>query len=245
MPIEIDEVIRRSEQGSTQPYICRGSNDKTYYVKGKGAGFGSLWKEWIAGSLALQLGLPIAAFSLVHVPKALYDVGRTNVLADLGFGVLFGSEHVESSSELSVMNAGFIQDKTKRDIAAFDWWVKNGDRTLTENGGNPNILWSESCQRPFVIDHNLAFDSAVTLISLLESHIFAPQLQEICEQPSLQRHYQGRFEHALESLDGIFRDIPQRWHHADEAETVKVNFSIDAAIAILERHRSKDFWKRT
>ncbi len=243
MPIEIEEVIRRSEQGSTQPYICRGLNGKIFYVKGKGAGFASLLKEWIAGGLALRAGLQIAPFSLVHVPKALYEAGRRSNLADLGYGVLFGSEHVVNSSELSIVNSDAVRVQTKRDIAAFDWWVKNGDRTLTESGGNPNILWSEPSEEPFIIDHNLAFDDGVTLNSLLESHIFALQLEEICEKPELQRHYRDKFEYAVEAIDDILGDIPQRWHYADDAETVKVNFSTKSISTVLERHRSEDFWK--
>lgn len=38
MTVQIVEVIRRSEQGITLPYICRGDNDKVYFVKGIGAG---------------------------------------------------------------------------------------------------------------------------------------------------------------------------------------------------------------
>ncbi|WP_409527298.1 HipA family kinase [Rhizobium sp. BK591] len=51
MPIEIEEVLRRSDQGVTRPYICRGADGKLYYVKGKDAGYESLVKEWIAGTL--------------------------------------------------------------------------------------------------------------------------------------------------------------------------------------------------
>ena len=245
MPIEIEEVIRRSEQGVTQPYICRGSDGKLYFVKGKGAGYDSLMKEWIAGNLALRLGLPIAPFKLVHVPKALYEVGRAGILRDLGFGPMFGSEHVENSNEISVLNIGSIPAGTKRDIVAFDWWVKNGDRTLTESGGNPNILWSESSGQPFIIDHNLAFDESVTLNSQLESHIFAASAAEICDSTALQVHYQAKFESALAELDSIIGDIPQRWHYVDDAETVEINFSVESVITLLTRYRVRAFWERT
>ena len=67
MPIEIIEVIRRSTQGVTEPFICRGDNGKIYFVKGKGAGRRSLVAEWIAGHLAIALGIPIAPFSLNYL----------------------------------------------------------------------------------------------------------------------------------------------------------------------------------
>lgn len=37
MAVEIEEVIGRSEQGITEPYICRGVDNYFYYVKGRGA----------------------------------------------------------------------------------------------------------------------------------------------------------------------------------------------------------------
>lgn len=89
MPIEIDEVLRRSEQGATEPYICRGANGKLYFVKGKGAGYDSLVKEWIAGQLAKAMGLPIPNFEIVSVSQDLYDAGRNGPLRDLGFGFFF------------------------------------------------------------------------------------------------------------------------------------------------------------
>jgi hypothetical protein len=245
MPIEIEEVIRRSEQGVTQPYICRGANGKTYFVKGKGAGYNSLQKEWIAGGLALRMGLPIAPFNQVVVARELYEAGRTANLGDLGFGILFGSENIPSSSEISFVNVSAISNETKRDIAAFDWWAKNGDRTISQSGGNPNILWSESQEKPFIIDHNLAFDDSVTLNSLLKSHIFASSLEEIRDQPSLQGEYEEKFESALTGLDIIIGSIPSRWHYVDEAESVEVSFSTDFARAVLQRHRTSGFWKQT
>ncbi len=245
MPIEIDEVLRRSEQGATEPYICRGSDDKLYFVKGKGAGYDSLVKEWVAGQLARRIGLPIAQFDLVHVPRELYEVGRDGSLRDLGFGLLFGSENIESANEISMLNTRETPDELKRDIAAFDWWIKNGDRTLTEAGGNPNILWSETSRQLFIIDHNLAFDDQVTLHSQLESHIFQRSLLEICDAPDLQKSYEVRFKNALSDLPDILRDIPDRWHYVDEASTIDSGLSVDRVENILRRYQVPAFWERT
>ncbi|OLP60321.1 hypothetical protein BJF93_15295 [Xaviernesmea oryzae] len=244
MPIEIDEVLRRSEQGATEPYICRGSDGKLYFVKGKGAGYDSLVKEWVAGQLARQLDLPIPRFCVVMVPQELYDAGRNGALRDLGYGFLFGSENVENVNEVSLVNVQHAPAKLKRDIAAFDWWIRNGDRTLTDSGGNPNLLWSESARRLVVIDHNLAFDEEVTLHSQLESHIFSSSLAEICEQSALQGHYNARFEKALTDLPQILGDIPERWHYVDDARTVEINLSLDLVEDTLRRHRVPAFWER-
>jgi len=48
--VEIVEVIRRSEHGMTEPFICRGDDDNFYFVKGIGAGRDSQIKEWISGN---------------------------------------------------------------------------------------------------------------------------------------------------------------------------------------------------
>jgi hypothetical protein len=244
MAIDIEEVIGRSEQGITEPYICRGSDGNLYFVKGKRAGYDSLIKEWVAGRLGQLIGLPIPPFSKMTMPRELYELGRDGLLGDLGFGVLFGSQQMPSVNELSFLNAASLDPGLKRDIAAFDWWIMNGDRTLSEAGGNPNILWSEAEGRPFVIDHNLAFDSAVTLHSQLSSHIFATSLAEICNAHALQSHYDARFEEALLNLPAIINDIPERWHYLDDALTIESHLSTKALEASLTRFRADTFWKQ-
>ncbi|WP_137136901.1 HipA family kinase [Rhizobium sp. FKY42] len=245
MPIEIDEVLRRSEQGATEPYICRGSDGKLYFVKGKGAGYDSLIKEWVAGQIALHLGLPVPRFCIVTVPRELYEAGRDGPLRDLGYGLLFGSENVENANEMSFVNILQAPAELKHDIAAFDWWIQNGDRTLTDAGGNPNLLWSETEHRLVVIDHNLAFDEEVTLHSQLQSHIFRSSLSEICDQTDLQDRYNSRFEQALMELPQILGDIPERWHYVDDACTVEINLSLGRVEDTLKRHRVPAFWERT
>lgn len=37
-PIEITEIIRPAEQGRSGPYICRGEDNRLYYVKGRNTG---------------------------------------------------------------------------------------------------------------------------------------------------------------------------------------------------------------
>ena len=71
--IQIIEILGRSEQGMTRPFICRGEDNNIYFVKGVGAGRRSQVCEWLAGNLALELGLPIAPFRIVDVPFALAE----------------------------------------------------------------------------------------------------------------------------------------------------------------------------
>ena len=64
MTVQIIEVIRRSDQGLTRPFICRGDDDEVYFVKGLDAGRRSLICEWIAGRLGVALGLPVAPLKI-------------------------------------------------------------------------------------------------------------------------------------------------------------------------------------
>ena len=57
--ITIMEIKRRSEQGVTRPFLCRGDDGRWYWVKGNGAGKLALCREWIAGRIAQLMGLPI------------------------------------------------------------------------------------------------------------------------------------------------------------------------------------------
>jgi hypothetical protein len=87
--VRIVEILGRSEQGVTLPFICRGDDDNTWFVKGIGAGRRSQVCEWVAGGLALELGLPIAPFEIVDVPEEL--VAASPDYRELGAGPAFGS----------------------------------------------------------------------------------------------------------------------------------------------------------
>lgn len=245
MHIQIDEVIGRAKQGVTEPYICRSTEKELYYVKGKGAGYPSLIKEWIAGQLAKSLNLPIPTFGIVYVPQELYEIGRKSGLQSLGYGPLFGSREIANANEMSFRNLESLSIELKRDIVAFDWWIMNGDPTLTDAGGNPNIIWSETTHEPYIIDHNLAFDDAVTLNSQLESHMFADALSGICKDSSLQVHYNSQFQGALSHLPRIVDDIPERWLYVDDEESIEIELTIESVETKLKRCNQNTFWERT
>ena len=73
-PITITEVLGRSEQGMTKPFLCV-AEFAEYYVKGAYAGKNSLCCEWVANRL-VNLALPSAPlgvpmFRMGDVPRAL------------------------------------------------------------------------------------------------------------------------------------------------------------------------------
>ncbi|ABK43587.1 hypothetical protein Mmc1_1069 [Magnetococcus marinus MC-1] len=148
MITEIVEVLERSEQGVTRPFICRGNNNKLYFVKGHGAGKRSLLCEWIAGNLGVSLGLPIAPFETVLIPEALISSIPEGKWRDLGTGPAFGSIH-QQAMELTAQSMTEVPDHVQQDIFVFDWWIRNEDRTLSQYGGNPNLTLEIGVQRTY------------------------------------------------------------------------------------------------
>lgn len=168
MSLEIVEIIGRAQQGITQPFICRGEDDQVYFVKGRGAGRRSLVCEWIAGQLGRRLGLPIAPFEIVEIPEQLLAVAMRDDLNELGVGRAFGSRKMPVV-ELSVSLIDQVPEDIQRDVLAFDWWVRNADRSLGETGGNPNLFWDTGNEALVVLDHNQAFDPGFSALDFVES----------------------------------------------------------------------------
>ena len=167
---QIIEILGRSEQGMTKPYICRGDDDNIYFVKGVGAGRRSQVCEWIAGSLGIELSLPIAPFKIVEVPDELVEDNPQ--YSDLGFGPAFGSLR-QTIMELNYAGIEQVPDELQRKVLAFDWWIHNNDRMLTESGGNPNLFWEPEGEQLVVIDHNQAFDPEFSAKDFLDYHVFS------------------------------------------------------------------------
>jgi hypothetical protein len=204
----VTEVIGRSTQGITRPFLCRGDDGWLYYVKGNGAGRTSLIGEWIAGHLGTRLGLPIPDFKQALIPKELVQFSARDDIADLGAGTGFASQKIENADELTYLFIEQIDTALRAKILLLDWWTANGDRTLTEHGGNPNILWVHSDHKPYVIDHNNAFDETA-LADFWSQHIFA----------STRLAWTSPFRHAVEplmkaaltNLDQWWKDMPPEW----------------------------------
>jgi len=244
MTVQIVEIIRRSEQGFTRPFICRGEDGETYFVKGRDAGRRSLICEWLAGQLGRELGLPLAPFDIVEVPAELLAAGAVPELADLGAGPAFGSMHRESM-ELNSATVEQVPRGLQRDVLAFDWWVRNPDRTLTEQGGNPNLFWDPASEELIVIDHNQAFDIDFDRKNFLEYHVFSDQVAAVFRDIATRSDYNHRFATALGSWDRIRSSVPEVWFFSDSEQTVPVDFDLDAVHRWLHEFQMPDFWERS
>ncbi len=241
MAVEIIEILRRSEQGATQPFICRGDDDEIYFVKGSGAGRRSQICEWIAGHLGQSLGLPIAPFEIVEVPSEILEIPVRTDLAELGEGPAFGSRK-HNVTELTFSRIAEVPEQQQRDVLAFDWWIRNADRFLSAEGGNPNLFWDAETAELVVLDHNQAFDSEFDFEDFRDFHVFSDQWASLFGDLLRRTSYKGRFVAALNEWPGICDTIPQEWHFADAEMTVPVDFDLNAAHDLLARCHGNEFW---
>lgn len=206
------------------------------------AGRRSLVCEWIAGKLGRFLGLPIAPFDIVMVPQALIEAPQSGLaLGDLGAGPAFGSNYRETM-ELTASTAAQIEKPLQCDVLAFDWWIRNGDRMLSDQGGNPNLCWDSARAELIVIDHNLAFDPDFDEQAFCDYHIFRGARDSVLADMLQRAHYTERFKNALSNWADMIADIPEQWLYLDPELMDPVSFEIDAFRAILERCRRADFW---
>ena len=240
-PLQVVEILERSEQGVTRPFLCRCDDDHLYYVKGRGAGRSSLLCEWLAGHLALEFGLPIPPFAIVQAPQSLVELFPEG--GELGAGPAFGSRVVAHTQELSVSHLGDVPVQLQRDVLMFDWWVRNSDRTLTSLSGNPNLLWDADAKQLVVIDHNVAFDHDFSILAFSETHVFHQEVPKVFQDLVERLSYAKRLHAALAAWPAACQNVPDEWWFADEEHTVPANFDPDAVLASLNRCTHEDFWR--
>lgn len=241
MTVQVIEIMGRSEQGMTRPFICRGDDGEVYFVKGRGAGMRSLVCEWIAGQLGQRLGLPIAPFEIVEVPEELLSIALRDDLADLGAGKAFGS-HKQPVIELSMSHLASVPEEQQRDVLAFDWWVHNDDRSLGERGGNPNLFWDVEREGLVVIDHNQAFDPAFSSSDFVTAHAFRSQVRALFEDWIAQQTYTERFMRVMTDWSAICDTVPPEWWFIDAEQTVPTDFDAHVAQELLMDCQRDGFW---
>lgn len=227
----IVEVSRRSDQGVTEPFYCRADDGVWYWVKGLGAGKQSLCAEWLAGSIAQELGLPVPAFRQLFVPEQLVRDSLLEGIRDLGSGLVFGSADVNNCREFVIGDLRRVRQQLRAAVLFFDWMVHNTDRRLSPQGGNPNLLWSIADERVWVIDHNLAFDNRFVSPSFFTTHVFAGDRSWLVQEGFLD--FRVKMSDIIMRLDTVVREIPEDWLYLDPEHTQPVDL-VSRAKAILD-----------
>lgn len=242
MSLIVTEVLERSKQGRTEPYICRCDDGEVYFVKGRSATKYELVAEWLCAQLGDAFGLPIAPYAITTVPVELIEADMSGRLGDLGEGEAFASRRV-GAVELTQIHRDLVPLNLRRDVIAFDWWVHNGDRNMTSKGGNPNLLWNPADDGSLVvIDHNLAFDPMFSAADFLELHVFADDIPAMFSDFLLRNEYEARFAEALGKWNQICDTVPDAWMFIDFEQTIPVEFSILDIKTLLDRTTTDTFW---
>ena len=210
MPVAISEVLRRTEQGVTEPFICRSDNGDLYVVKGKvGCGREALRSEWIAGRYAQELGLPIPPIAVVTVPPELVEDSAIRGIQELGTGDSFGSLFQEGAQEISWSVSRAVDPQLGARVLLFDWWIQNNDRMLTELGGNPNLICSPDAASVKLIDHQAAFDREFVPADLWEMHVFC-QSRALWTPEFVEERTPVLFQ-AIHKFDTFWSELPDEW----------------------------------
>jgi hypothetical protein len=212
MPLNIIEIISRSEQGTTRPFLCRAENEALFYVKGSYAGKRALCCEWVAGRLGHLLELPIPDFCIAEVPAVLVNESSRTDAADLGSGLVFASQLVEDAQEITFADVARIDLGLKQKVLLFDWWIRNEDRTLTEFGGNPNLLRTAGGGALRVFDLNLAFDETFDEARFWRLHVFNEAVAAWPDE--FKAELTGAMRTTTQQLPAIWSELPEDWRQA-------------------------------
>lgn len=217
MSLTVIEILGRSQQGRTEPYICRCDDGEIYFVKGKAATRRGLIAEWLCAELGSKLGLPIAPYAIASVPDELIAADVNGVYQDLGAGPTFASSRI-GTTEFSRPQLVNVARTLRRDVLLFDWWIHNGDRNLTDIGGNPNLLW-----RP--------------------ADVFSSDAADLFNDLSLRDQYRIRMTGALQYWPAICDTLPEEWNFIDAEQTIPTEFPFVAVRALLDRVSTDAFWQ--
>lgn len=235
-PLEVVRIIRRSTQGVTRPFLCEVADGRLFWAKGNMAGKRALCSEWLAGSLAQKIGLPIPPFSQLNVSDDFIGQSLIDSAADLGSGLVFGSQDVSDVQEFGIEDARRVmrQDpETAMLTLLFDWWIQNGDRILGDLGGNPNILINMFDQQMHIIDHNVAFDDSWNAPRFFENHVFGAIRKDFNRAKLLA--LRDRLRQGRDCIDAFWTEIPDSWRFLDRDETLPVELTTDNVYTILNR----------
>lgn len=246
MHITITEILSRSEQGRTLPFLCRADDGELYYVKGNYAGRRTMCCEWVAGRLARLVGLPTPEIRIAEVPVPLIQASDRPDAQDLGTGLVFASRLIDDAEELTISSLSRVPEAQQRWVLLFDWWVRNEDRTLTEWGGNPNLVWSASTGGLRVFDFNLAFDETLDEARFWQVH--ACRASAAGWDLAFQAEAGTMLAEALRHLPEIWQELPLDWLHVDgdaKVEAILQQAEVQASLGCFQSgpEASDTFWK--
>lgn len=233
--LQVVEIIRPIKSGYTQPYQCRLEDDQIYAVKGRGALPEGLLSEVCAASLGQAMGLPIPDFVIAEIPAALIKVSTdVEVSRSLGVGPGFASHWQNACEPLTPTIRDRQSPEFLATLYAFDHWIANGDRSLGDEDGNPNLLYNLTDKKLVVFDHNMAFSSGYSAAELAV-HAGRRSWHAIGRSSGFIPGLLEKMSTARLVLNALVNDLPYEW-----VEDRPGFFA--AAAATLDRCNTPEFW---
>jgi hypothetical protein len=234
MTLRVVEILGRADGGITRPYRCRLSDDQIYYLKGREATPRGLVAEALCAAIGTAFGLPIPVSRFATVDKAILQFDREAEGA-LGSGIAFASKKVNGLTPVTFATVDRIDARLQQKIYVFDCWVRNEDRTGTENGGNSNLFLASPNNVPVVLDHNLAFDKNFDISNNINLHICRNSwlVQRDLTAPS---EFSGQMAQLMKIARDVCDAIPLQWL-SDYPEVV------DEFLDILQQGMTAQFWE--
>lgn len=237
--LQVTSYTRRMNDGITQPFLCGCDDGNAYIVKGRPKlRQAELAAEWISASLAEAIGLQIPQHHLVEVGADLIEF-MPDLRGQLDPGLAFATAYVDGASTLNLQQArSSISIPDQKKIYFFDRWILNTDRSLTEYGGNVNIIFDTLNNRHYLIDHNLAFDQSVTEAEY-DVHVYSPSRRPWTYDLVDYQELQDLSTAAYDTLDSIIDEIPRSWISENELES---NAFFDRIRSSLAKINEREFW---
>ncbi|MBA4501520.1 hypothetical protein H1S06_03985 [Marinobacterium sp. 3-1745] len=159
----------------------------------------------------------------------------------MGAGSAFGSREC-GVTELAFSRIHEIPQNLQQLVAAFDWWIHNEDRTLSFEGGNPNLFWDEGERQLVVIDHNQSFDTGFDAASFVDHHVFHQQFRLLQADLAALAVLRHTMHQALDNWHAIILIVPNEWWYIDDEMSVSVSFDTTQILQLLNRVIDPDFW---
>ncbi|WP_306665724.1 HipA family kinase [Photobacterium phosphoreum] len=234
--VYIERIIRKMKQGQTGPYLCVGDNGNQYIVKGPNTTYRGLINEWVCGQLGKALGIPIPDFEIAYIDESLIEFGTY----ELTEGDWFASKYEDNIQDVPFHLLSKLDTEKLKLLFVFDYWIKNGDRNLTEHGGNPNLFICSDLCSFVVLDHNLAFDKEHDQIFESLKFIHVASIAWFAEQKNLfdKEYYENRLEDVMKELDSILESVPEEW-----LDNCGDDGILEEIRTTLSRFRLPEFWE--
>lgn len=181
------------------------------------------------------MGLPIPDFAIADIPAALITTSDDiEVLRALGVGTGFASLWQNACEPLTPTIRDMQSTEFLATLYAFDHWIANGDRSLGDEEGNPNLLYDLTSKKIIAFDHNLAFSIGYRADELA-MHAGRRSWQAVGGSDWFIPKLLEKMATARLAFNTLVVDLPYEW------VVDRPDFTT-AAAAMLDRCLTPEFW---